>query len=548
MTTFEGPPLEQAAGIGARTFGAFVDQLADRHGSSEAIAFDDPLRDGLTVRWSYVDLRDAARGVALGLLRSGVLPGDSVAVLMGNRPEAVAAILGIGMVGGVAVPMSTFAKTDELVAMLQLAKVSAVLTQSSLLGRRLGDEVEALRPSLPNLGFVATVGEPSWSALLAGGDTVPGPVLDERRAAVGPGTPGLVIFSSGTTAVPKGMLHTHGGTTLQFWQLARVHGRHPGTRLWSAFPIFWTAGLNTAVGSTLAAGGCWVAQETFDAGAALALLARERVTEPYALPHQIGAMAEHPDWEATDLSSLRCVFGTSAFARHPSVQGDPGWTFPVGYGMSETGATFATHPSSAPRAAMRASSGRLLAGNQLRVLDPDTGRPLGPDQEGELAVKGPSLMLRYLGRDPSACFDEDGFFHTGDTGYVDGLGEVHFTGRRTEMIKTGGANVAPAELEVQLRACTPVKLARIVGVPDERLGEAVVACVVLKDGASATESDIQDFLRSRVASFKVPRRVLFFEDGEIPLTSGGTKVRDDALDALVKTRLADALPTSSGDR
>jgi fatty-acyl-CoA synthase len=117
------------------------------------------------------------------------------------------------------------------------------------------------------------------------------------------------------------------------------------------------------------------------------------------------------------------------------------------------------------------------------------------------------------------------------------------------MIKTGGANVSPAELEVQLRACAPVKLARIVGVPDPRLEQLVVACITLKEGATATEHDIQAFLRERVASYKVPKRVLFFDDGEIPMTASDTKVRDDALVELALGRLAaDPVPTTSGDR
>ena len=130
--------------------------------------------------------------------------------------------------------------------------------------------------------------------------------------------------------------------------------------------------------------------------------------------------------------------------------------------------------------------GRLLPGNRVRVVDPDSGRTLGVGEEGELAIAGPTLMEGYLGVAPEECFDADGFFRTGDTGHVDAEGYLHFAGRRTEMIKTGGANVSPAELEVQLRACPPVKLSRIVGVPDPRLDQLVVACITLKDGATAS--------------------------------------------------------------
>ena len=177
---------------------------------------------------------------------------------------------------------------------------------------------------------------------------------------------------------------------------------------------------------------------------------------------------------------------------------------PVGYGLTETCAFLSRALVDTPREDMATSMGHPLPGNEVRSIDPGTGRVLDAGETGELAIKGPTLMKGYLGVRPEDCFDADGFFHTGDAGSIDSDGYVHWEGRRTEMIKTGGANVSPAELEVQLRACAPVKLARIVGVPDPRLDQLVVACITLKDGADATEGTIQAFLRERVASYKVP--------------------------------------------
>ncbi|HMJ78380.1 MAG TPA: fatty acid--CoA ligase family protein, partial [Iamia sp.] len=405
---------------------------------------------------------------------------------------------------------------------------------------------EALAADLPALGAVAVVGTPSWDALLARAATVDDAALDTRIGDTDPDDTALVIFSSGTTSAPKGIVHGHRAPSLQFWVQAQIFGRHRDTRMWSALPLFWTAGLNTAMGATLAAGGCWVVQEVFEPGAALALMSRERVTEPYPLPHQATALAEHPDWLATDLSTLTCVYGKSVFARHPTVHGDTGWTMPVGYGLTETCAFFASHWSSTPRELTKASMGRLLPGNRVRIVDPESGRTLGVGEEGELAIAGPTLMTGYLGVAPEECFDADGFFRTGDAGHVDAEGYLHFAGRRTEMIKTGGANVSPAELEVQLRACPPVKLSRIIGVPDPRLDQLVVACITLKDGATASADDIRAFLRERVAPYKVPKQVVFFADGEIPMTRGATKVRDPELLALVQERLA-APPVPTGD-
>jgi fatty-acyl-CoA synthase len=527
-TTFRGPPLASAEGIGALTMRAFLEEVAGRFGPNEALVFDDPLT-GSTTRWDYAQLLDEARRIGRGLVATGVRPGQAVGILMGNRPEAVAALFGAALAGAVAVPMSTFAPKPELSFMLREARVVAALTQRALLDRRFGEDLDEL-----GVARVAVFGTPSWEQLLAAGDRGD---LDAIAASARPDDDGLVIFSSGTTTNPKGILHSHRAVTLQFWIQAGLFGRDERTRMWTALPMFWTAGLNSAMGATLAAGGCWVMQETFEPGAALALMEREEVTEPYSLPHQTSALVEHPSWATTDLSSLRCVFGKGAFARHPTVHGDPSWLMPVGYGLSETCAFFAAHPSDADREDTKRSMGRLLPGNELRVVDPESGAVLDAGQVGELAIKGPTLMRRYLGTEPAQCFDPDGFFRTGDLGWVDADGFVHFEGRRTEMIKTGGANVSPAELEVQLRACAPVKLSRIIGVPDERLDQVVVACIVLKEGSGATEDDIRSFLRERVAAYKVPKRVLFFDDGEIPMTDSATKVRDEALRAAVHARL-----------
>jgi len=210
---------------------------------------------------------------------------------------------------------------------------------------------------------------------------------------------------------------------------------------------------------------------------------------------------------------------------------------PVAYGLSETCTGFASHYCDTPRELLKESSGRLLPGNRLRVIDPDTGTVLGPGEVGELALCGPTLMLGYVGMDRSECFDEEGFFHTGDIGSFDEEGYVHWVGRRSEMIKTGGASVSPAEIEVALRAFPPLKLARVIGLNDDRLGQVAVLCAVVKDGAEAQPEQIRQFLREKLAGYKVPKHILFFDDGEIPMTGSDTKVRDRELMALVKSRL-----------
>jgi acyl-CoA synthetase (AMP-forming)/AMP-acid ligase II len=553
--TLVGPRLEDAVGIGALTLGGVLREQCARFLDHEALVFDDPLLGGTTVRWAYRDLEHHSRRVAKALLALGIGKGGRVGVVMGNRPEAVAALFGAALAGAIAVPLSTFAPKPELSYLFLHADVSVLLLQTTMGKRRFATDVTELCPAAarpgrladahyPYLRHVAALGPAeeasgiaSWDAFLQTGDDVDDALLDAVTSQVHPSDPAVVVYSSGTTAHPKGVLHNHRAVSLQFWVQAQLFGRDERTRVWCALPLFWTAGMNVALGATLAGGATWVMQERFDAGHALRLMERERVTEPHVFAHQARALEEHSDWASTDLSSCTKVFGKSIFTRHPTVTGDPTWNMPVGYGMSETSSFFTGLPHWTPRGVFRKGSyGRLLPGNELRVIDPETGRLLGRDEEGELTVRGPTLMEHYVKQARADCFDSDGFYHTGDVGHFDADGLVYWGGRRTEMIKTGGANVSPTEIEVQLQAFEPVKLSRAVGIPDDEREEIVVLCVELKEGATATEAEVQAFLRERLASYKVPRRVLFFADG-IPLNRSGTKVRDEGLIATVRERL-----------
>jgi acyl-CoA synthetase (AMP-forming)/AMP-acid ligase II len=554
--TLTGPRLQDFTEVGALTLGGVLVERCARSGDREALVFDDPLLGGRTVRWTYSDLQRHARRVAKALLSTGVGKGTRVGVLMGNRPEAVATVFGAALVGAVTVPLSTFSPRPELSYLLAHADISVLLLQATMGNHRFAADVAELcpgaagpppvhDPAYPFLRRTAvlgperdTCGIASWDSFLQTGDAVEDRLLEAVAGEVRPSDPAVVVYSSGTTDRPKGVVLSHRAVALEWWLQAALFGRDESTRVWCALPMFWTAGLNTAMGATLAAGGTWVMQEMFEPGRALTLLERERVVEPHVFAHQARALEEHPDWVSTDLSSCTSVFGKSVFTRHPSVTADPSWNMPVGYGLSETASFLTGLTCSTPREVFRNGSyGRLLPGNELRVIDPETGSVLGSHKEGELIVRGPTLMEHYVKRTRAECFDADGFYHTGDLGSYDDDGYVYWSGRRTEMIKTGGANVSPAEIEVQLQAFGPVKLARVIGVPDERRDEIAVLCVELKDGSAATEADIKSFLRERLASYKVPRRVLFFGEDEIPMNGSRTKVQHEQLLAMVQDRL-----------
>lgn len=554
MTTFRGARAGDEEGIGSLTLGGLLVEAVSAHGDREAVAFHDGDR---VVRWKYADLESEADRVAKALIASRVTKGTRVALLMGNRPEWVASAFGVALAGGVLVPVNTYFEPPELAHVLRHSDAAVLLMQDHLLSHTYLDQLGALcpdidaatpgelrAPTLPFLRLVVCHGLDAargavvpWHAWLDRGAAISDALLDAGAEEIGPSDDGVVIYTSGTTARPKGVLHAHRSPALQSWRFARELDLDPSVRVWSAFPFFWTAGFSMVMGATLAAGGCLVLQEHFDPGEALWLLETERVTTPHAWPHQLADLEDHPDWGKRDLSSLRQVEAFTSFGRHPSVEVDDEWSPRAAYGLSETFTIVSSWPARSPPDERDGHQGRILPGNAVRILDPETGEAQPVGGHGEIAVRGTTLMRGYLKMPAEAVFDDDGFFHTGDAGFVDGEGRLHWTGRSSDLIKTGGANVSPIEIEETLLRHPGIKAALAVGVPDERFGEAVVVCAVPHLHADLDEVGVQDFLRGRIASYKIPRRVLFFSEDELSLT-GSQKVRGDALRALALDRLS----------
>ena len=555
MTTFRGPPAETEEGMGALTLSGFLLEVTRRYSDREALVFHEP--DGGVVRWTYRDLERETRRVARALLGAGTGKDSRVAILMGNRPEWVAALYGVALAGAVAVPLNTYFEPPELDYVLRHSDAQLLLTQTRLLGHAYVDQLadlcpeltaagpgELLSPRFPHLRRVVALGleeargaaEPR-DAFVRLGDGIAEDVLDAAAAEVTPADHALVIYTSGTTAAPKGVLHPHRGPAIQSWRFAQQLRLDRSVRVWSAFPFFWSAGLVMVMGATLAVGGCIVLQEHFEPGEALHLLEGERVTSPHAWAHQLAELEDHPDWPEVDLSSIRHCEAFTSFGRHPTVHVEDAWSPRAAYGLSETCTIISSLPCDTPREIRERSQGVILPGNLVRIVDRGDGEALPVDAIGEISVKGPTLMLGYVKKLPEECFDEDGFFHTGDAGYVDGDGYLHWTGRMTDMIKTGGANVSPVEIEETLLRHPGLKAALAVGIPDGNLGEMVVLCAVAHDGVAVDEDDVRNFLRGRIASYKIPRRVLFFDEHELSLT-GNAKIRADELRKLATQRLA----------
>jgi fatty-acyl-CoA synthase len=552
LSIVSGPPLAEEPGLGALTLPGYLREVTSRYAQREALVIHH--QHGAVERWTYGELWERSAAVACALIDCAVAKDSRVGVLMTNRPEWIAAFFGIGMAGGVAVALSTFSTRTELEYLLQASCVSTLLFERRVLKKDFAELLVELEPTLVHcpagalassrfpylrrlvgLGDSAVSGIQTWADFIGQERDNSGQLVQARIDSSRPADAGALFFSSGSTGKPKGILSSHRGVTIQCWRWRRMLALQDDVRAWSANGFFWSGNFGGALGATLSAGGCMVLQPTFDPAEALHLMQTERVTRAFAWPHQYQQLAEAPNWSAVDLSSLRYVDRRTRLGQHPSVSTSWSESYEC-YGNTETFTLSTAFPANTPAALAAGSHGEVLSGNTIKIVDPLTGITLARGERGEIAVKGPTLMLGYIGVAADETFDSDGFFPTGDGGYIDERSRLVWEGRLNDIIKTGGANVSPAEVDGVLATHPGVKLSRTVGVPHESLGEIVVACVVPRDGAPLEELAIREFLKSQLASYKVPRRILAVREDELVLT-GSAKVKLSELRELATKRL-----------
>ncbi|CAI7974053.1 AMP-dependent synthetase and ligase [Frankia sp. Hr75.2] len=561
LSIVSGPPLGDEPGLGALTLPGFLREVTARYGEREALVAR-PAGAGAdaaaAVRWTYSELWERAVEVASALRACGVGKDSRVGVLMTNRPEWISAVFGISLAGGVAVALSTFSTRSELDDLLRISGASVLLLERSVLKKDFAAVLTELEPEIaraepgalesarfPFLRRVVVLGDggptgaiETWEDFLARGRDEPRELVEATGAAVQPSDTALLFFSSGTTSRPKGILNSHRGVAIQLWRFRRMYRFDPEDhiRCWTANGFFWSGNFGMALGATFASGGSVVLQPTFLPAEALELMDAEKVNFPFAWPHQWAQLEAAPNWKDVDLSSMRFADVRSAIARHPTVSArweEPGHA----YGNTETFTLTTGLPADTPPERHRDSSGEALPGVTLKIVDPLTGVVVPRGEQGEICVKGPTLMLGYVGTPLDETLDAEGFFRTGDGGYLDHDDLLFWKGRLTDIIKTGGANVSPREVDETLASYTGVKLAQTVGVPHETLGEMVVSCIVPHEGVTLDAEEIRGFLRERLASYKVPRRVLFFREEDIAVT-GSAKIKSADLRALAASRLA----------
>ena len=492
-------------------------------------------------RTRYADLNNQSRLWAAALIARGVQPGDHVGLLLTTRPEFVEALFGIAMAGAVAVPVNAryqpgelafLVRDADLVCLITTGRVADSLDFSERLMEALPSLSEAADPEnlslqeAPKLRSIICIDEPCpaglVSAKLALG-TSPLSTLDEaeidmRIDAVDPQSTALILYTSGTTATPKGCLIRHRGIVGNSRNLGRRYEMQPGDRFWSPLPIFHIAGILPLV-SILDIGGAYLTIPNFDAGVALSMLETEKATHAYPCFVTIMQdLIEHPKFSQTDLSSVRLMNANLGvqpdWIRDAMVKAMP-HTIMVGtYGLTEGSGTICTSRMTDPWEARGWRLGVPLDEWEVRIVDVETGNVCGVDEQGEIIARGPNMLAGYYNAPEKTAevIDADGWFHTGDIGSFDAQGQIMFHGRTKDMLKVGGENVAAAEIEAVLQAHPAVKLAQVTGIPHQRYVEVPAAFVELNEGQSTSEAELIAHCTGKLASFKLPRHVRFVSE------------------------------------
>jgi fatty-acyl-CoA synthase len=525
------------------TLGAFLDAVTATEPDREAVAHAP--RERVIARMTRGELRAASRVAAKKLVGLGVGKGTRVGFLCPNRLDWLPIAFGALRIGAVLVPFSTLWKREDIAYGLSHGDVQLLVMVPGFLKH---DYLAALADIVPELARArpgalrsaaapalrrvvlldgATPGAERWDDLPADVDDA---FLDALEARVSPTDLATVFFTSGTTAQAKAVVHAHGALTMSGRRIAECLGSTPDDAWWGHMPLFWSGGFVIGALQTLAGGARAVLQEQVDPGSALELLEAERCTI-MAGWHQAGPLMEHPDWSTRRIHLRKGSYNAQAAA----LMGPDHLAVGM-YGMSETATCVACARWSDPPAIRRETFGHPLAGMEIRIVDPETGLPVVPGDPGEIFVKGPTLMEGYYRVPREQSFTPDGFFKTGDLGYLDAEGYLHFASRLKDVIKTAGVNVAAVEVEEALSKHPAVKAAHVVGVPDVVRGENVTAFVTLNDAASVTPDALQRFCRESLASYKVPRHVFVIADADVPRTGTG-KVAKPALRDLAQRLL-----------
>ena len=556
--------LERAvAPLHGLTVGAALRRSAERFGALEFIKCQDQV-------YTFAEVDADVDRLAQSLLGLGLSRGDHVAVWLTNSREWAITFLACARIGAVVVPINTRYTASEAGYILAQSDSRALVMTRRMWGNDYWAMLCEVAPSLancssaelsatelPRLARLIAVGADapacalSFESLCAAGTAHGNPAhhagrhqpvrpLADAERAVTPDDPLIIVYTSGTTGKPKGAMHNH-HVIRQATRVGLRLGLEAGGRALGHLPLYHVAGLYMSFVPALTLGGCYVAMPQWDTAAAIDLLERERISCFGGIPTHFVDLANHPAMQGRQLPALKCAWIGGA----PVMQSTFGQFMKAlgleqlmsTYGMTENTISTTFNLPDDPIEVCCMNLAPILGPSEVRIADPATGAELAPGEVGEVQCRGETVMMGYY-RNPEATRETitpEGWLRTGDLGTLDQRGYLSITGRLKEMFKTGGSNVYPVEIEQHLARHPAVRIAAVVGIPDERLGEVGFAFVELLDGQRFTIDDLRAHCRGALADYKVPRFVCPVP--ALPRTSTA-KIQRSALPALAQAEIA----------
>jgi fatty-acyl-CoA synthase len=518
------------------TIGQTLERVAAAHAEREALVDLPSAR-----RWTYAELDAEVDRVARGLLHLGLEKGDRAAIWAPNYPEWVLMQYATAKVGVILVNVNPAYRSHELAYVLEQSGARLLV---SAIAHKTSDYramVEEVRDRCPALEHVVWIGDATWDALTAGAEQVPAEALTERAAQLSFDDPINIQYTSGTTGFPKGATLSHHNILNNGLFVGELCGYTEADRICVPVPFYHCFGMVMGNLGALTHGSCLVIPApSFEPVATLTAVADERCTSLYGVPTMFIAEMAAEGFAGYDVSSLR----TGIMAGSPCpvevmkrVIAEMGMTeVMICYGMTET-SPVSTQTRADDDLERRVSTvGRVHPHLEIKIIDPSTGLTVPEGTPGELCTRGYSVMLGYWEQpDKTAeAIDAARWMHTGDLATMDSAGYVQIVGRIKDLVIRGGENIYPREIEEFLYTHPDVADVQVVGVPDPKYGEEVLAAVRLRAGASISEEELREFCRGKVAHYKVPRYVRFVD--EFPMTVTGKvqkyKMREEAVSAL----------------
>ncbi|CAK7259841.1 MULTISPECIES: AMP-binding protein [unclassified Shinella] len=515
----------------ATTISAALARAATLAGDVEAVV----AADG---RLTYAALAAEVARIRDGLAAQGVRKGEHIGLCLGNSTRWVAIFLAIGSLGAVTVPINTRFVAAEMAYALSQSKVSRLILCDRFLkidfigllrqiDPALTDRLPA--PALPDLRQLIVIGDNvppaalAWEALLASGAS---PAQAQGEA----NDPLLIQYTSGTTSFPKGVLLTQRSMLGNAFVSGHRMGLRVGDRFHSARPFFHVAGTTLSILSCLQHMATLVSMDRFEPGEALRLMEAERCTHFSGNDTMALMLLSHPERQARRLVLRGAWLAASPTIVARVIDELGAGECVIGYGLSEAAPNVAQSSWWEPEAVRISAAMRPQPGIDVRILKED-GEDAACGESGEILVRGWSVMREYFDKpaETRAALSADGWLSTGDLGALDENGRLTFLGRAKEIVRVGGENVSPADVENVLHRHAAIRQAAVVGVPDERLVEVTGAFVILKEGAKAEPAEIMDWAKANMAGFKVPRHVWIVESFEAIGMTASSKIQKKQL-------------------